>query len=173
MNGGSPPSASHIPSPWDDAPVSPSVLDSLLAQAVRACVFGANYFALPPSPSWLVWDKENGGTSFADCELAWTNFGGAARLKRYRWNGMLQADMAHKEPRFHPTQKPLAVMSWAIGLCPERPTTVLDPFMGSGTTLRACKDLGISCVGIEAEERYCEIAVRRLAQQPLALGGHP
>lgn len=64
-----------------------------------------------------------------------------------------------------------AVMSWAIGLCPERPSTVFDPFMGSGTTLRACKDLGIRCVGIEREEKYCEIAARRLSQQTLSLGG--
>jgi site-specific DNA-methyltransferase (adenine-specific) len=58
-------------------------------------------------------------------------------------------------------------MSWAISLCPETPTTVFDPFMGSGTTLRACKDLGIRAVGIEADERYCEIAARRLSQQTL------
>jgi DNA modification methylase len=120
----------------------------------------------------LVWDKETGANDSADAELAWTNFDRAVRLKRLQWSGMIRGGMPGYlyEPRYHPTQKPLAVMSWAIGLCPERPTSVLDPFMGSGTTLRACKDLGISCVGIEREEKYCEIAVKRLAQQTLSLG---
>lgn len=153
---------------WDDAPPDQWVLDMLRARTRFQIVFGGNYFSLPPSSCWLVWDKENGENDFADCELAWTNYGTAVRRKRHRWAGMLQEIREH---RVHPTQKPLAVMSWAIGLCPVRPTTVIDPFMGSGTTLRACKDLGVQCVGIEREERYCEIAARRMGQQTLALGG--
>jgi site-specific DNA-methyltransferase (adenine-specific) len=160
---------------WDDAPPDAALLDSLRDAAEWQCIFGGNYFTLPPSKCWLVWDKENGASDFADAELAWTNYTCAVRLKRYRWNGFIRGGLSGKaaaeaEPRYHPTQKPLAVMSWAIGLCPERPTSVLDPFMGSGTTLRACKDLGIRCVGIEREERYCEIAARRLGQGVLALG---
>lgn len=157
-------------SDWDDAPPSDGLLTSLRSQARWRCIFGGNYFALPPSSCWLVWDKENGASDFADAELAWTNYTCAVRLKRHRWAGMLQADMGRKEERSHPTQKPLAVMSWAISLCPDKPTSVIDPFMGSGTTLRACKDLGIRCVGIEREEKYCEIAARRLGQGVLALG---
>lgn len=151
---------------WDDSPASDDLLAALRSQARWLCLFGGNYFTLPPSKCWLVWDKENGESDFADAELAWTNYTGAVRLRRHRWNGMFRL---HNEERYHPTQKPLAVMSWAIGLCPERPTSVLDPFMGSGTTLRACKDLGIRAVGIEREERYCEIAARRLGQGVLAL----
>lgn len=152
---------------WDDAPPSQDLIDALRAQANHQCIFGGNYFALPPSSCWLVWDKENGESDFADCELAWTNYRRAVRRKRYRWAGMMQAAGRPKEERQHPTQKPLEVMSWAIGLCPVRPSTVFDPFMGSGTTLRACKNLGIRAVGIEREEKYCEIAARRLAQQTL------
>lgn len=151
---------------WDDAPPSTHLLDSLRGMARWQCIFGGNFFELPPSPCWLVWDKENGKSDFADAELAWTNYTGAVRVKRHLWAGMLRRD---NEERFHPTQKPLAVMAWAIGLCPERPSTVLDPFMGSGTTLRACKDLGIAAVGIEAEEKYCEEAARRMGQGVLAL----
>lgn len=150
---------------WDDEPPSDDLLTMLRSLATWACLFGGNFFSLPPASCWLVWDKENSG-DFADAELAWTNYTGAVRLKRHLWNGMIRLN---NESRYHPTQKPLAVMSWAIGLCPERPTTVLDPFMGSGTTLRACKDLGIQCVGIEREEKYCEIAVRRLSQSVLPL----
>lgn len=159
-------------SDWDDAPPSQELLAMLRDKAQWQCIFGGNYFVLPPSSCWLVWDKENGETDFADCELAWTNYTRAVRRKRYQWHGMLRGGVSGKlaEPRYHPTQKPLAVMSWAIGLCPERPTTLIDPFMGSGTTLRAAKDLGVRAVGIEAEERYCEIAARRMGQQTLALG---
>lgn len=164
LHGGRPPMTVHAPADWDDSPPSPVLIEALVEIARWQCIFGGNYFDLPLTGSWLVWDKDNIGTPFADVEMAWTNYGSAARLKRHRWNGMLQADMANKEPRYHPTQKPLAVMSWAISLCPERPTSVFDPFMGSGTTLRACKDLGIRATGIEREERYCEVAARRMAQ---------
>ena len=149
---------------WDDAPPESWLLDMLRARSRFQIIFGGNYFSLPPSNCWLVWDKENGENDFADCELAWTNFPSAVRRKRHRWHGMLREG---NEERLHPTQKPLAVMSWALSLCPERPATVIDPFMGSGTTLRACKDLGIRCVGIEREERYCEIAAQRMGQAVL------
>jgi hypothetical protein len=155
-------------SQWDDAPPSTALLTALRDLAHWQCLFGGNYFELPPARCWLVWDKDNGECDQADAELAWTNYTGAVRLRRHRWNGMLRLN---NEPRYHPTQKPLAVMSWAISLCPERPTSVLDPFMGSGTTLRACKDLGIRCVGIEREKKYVDIAVARLSQAVLALGG--
>ncbi len=98
--------------------------------------------------------------------MAWTNYGGAVRIKRHMWNGMLRKG---REPRYHITQKPLDVMVWAIGLCPGNPESILDPFMGSGTTLRAAKDLRIKAVGIEAAERHCEIAAKRLAQEVLPL----
>lgn len=151
---------------WDDAPPSEALLADIRSRSQWQCIFGGNYFALPPSSCWLIWDKENGANDFADAELAWTNYERAVRIKRHQWHGMLRVG---KEPRFHPTQKPLAVMSWAISLCPERPTSILDPFMGSGTTLVAAKNLGIRAVGIEREVKYCEIAVRRLAQQTLTL----
>ena len=70
--------------------------------------------------------------------------------------------------RDHPTQKPIALMKWCMGFVPDA-QTILDPFMGSGTTLRAAKDLGRKCIGIEIEEKYCEIAVRRLNQEVLPL----
>lgn len=132
-------------------------------------IFGGNYYELPPSRAWLVWDKANEGTDFADCELAWTNLDQAVRKLTFRWNGMLQGAGVPKEPRLHPTMKPEPVMRWALMQAPADAKTVLDPFMGSGTTLVACKRLGRSCVGIEREERYCEIAAQRLSQEALPL----
>lgn len=161
---GNPQSRDYGVSTWDDAPPDSWLLDMLCSRSRWQCIFGGNYFNLPPSSCWLVWDKENGENDFADCELAWTNWPKAVRRIRHMWHGMLRKG---GEERDHPTQKPLHVMTWAIGLCPEKPTTVFDPFMGSGTTLRACKDLGIQCVGIEREEKYCELAARRMSQQSL------
>ena len=149
---------------WDDSPVPDSLMTDCVAAGVFACVFGGNYYSLGPSPAWLVWDKENGVTCFADAELAWTNYGTAVRLIRHMWNGMLRKG---REPRSHPTQKPLHVISWAIEKCPGEPQIILDPFMGSGTTLRAAKDLGRKAIGIEIEEKYCEIAAKRMSQEVL------
>jgi site-specific DNA-methyltransferase (adenine-specific) len=83
---------------------------------------------------------------------------------------MLQENMGRKEVRSHPNQKPLAVIKWVLSLAPDSPQTVLDPFMGSGTTLRAAKDLGRKAIGIEIEEKYCEIAANRLRQEVLQFG---
>ena len=84
---------------------------------------------------------------------------------------MLRGGVAGKcaEERFHPTQKPLSGIKWAIAQAPEV-LSVLDPYMGSGTTLRAAKDMRLTAVGIEIEERYCEIAANRLSQEVLAFG---
>lgn len=153
---------------WDDQRA-----DEAVARARALCrhqvIFGGNYYDLPPARCWLVWDKENGTTDFADCDLAWTNLDRAVRRLTYRWNGMLQQPGREKEPRIHPAQKPEAVIVWAIGLAPSTVRTVLDPFMGSGTTLVAAKRLGKQAVGIEQSERYCEIAARRLQQEALPL----
>ncbi len=133
-------------------------------------LFGANHYAdkLPPSAAWIVWDKRDGMTSndFADCELIWTNLNDNARVFRHQWNGALR-DSERGESRLHPTQKPKVLMCWIIEKCPTG--TILDPFMGSGTTLRAAKDLGRKAIGIEIEEKYCEIAARRMEQEVLPL----
>lgn len=145
------------PTPWVSGP---------------AILWGANHYAdkLAASGGWLVWDKRLGvedvaekGWPMSEAELAWTNVRGSVRVFRNLWSGLLRSE--EKGKHHHPTQKPLALMKWCIGFLPEG--TILDPFMGSGTTLRAAKDLGRRAIGIEIEERYCEIAAKRLAQEIL------
>lgn len=155
-------------SDWDDMPPPRWLVDQAIAKARHAVIFGGNYFHLPPAKCWLVWDKDNTG-DFADCELAWTNLDKAVRRLMYRWNGMLQEPGMPKEARVHPTQKPEPVMRWALLQAPQDVRTVLDPFMGSGTTLVACKRLGRRAIGIERDERYCAAAVERLRQSALPL----
>lgn len=125
-------------------------------------IFGGNYYSLPPTSCWLVWDKLNGDTDFADCELAWTNLPKAVRRIRYLWNGCMR--MERDVEREHPTQKPLGVMSWAIGHLPSEERTIIDPVMGSGTTGVAAVTAGLSFTGIEREPKYFDIACRRLTE---------
>lgn len=147
---------------WDDAPIDAETIAKVIAKAKHAIIFGGNYYALPPARCWLVWDKENGANDFADCELAWTNLDKAVRRIKFMWHGMLRA---HGEPRGdHPTQKPIGVMKWCIGHIPAPAQTILDPFMGSGTTGVAAVQMGRKFIGIEREEKYFQIACKRIEQ---------
>jgi len=145
---------------WDNQPASPEHIAAMLACSKSQIIFGGNYFELAPTSCWLVWDKQNGENDFADCELAWTNLQGAVRRIYWRWNGMIRKG---QEERFHPTQKPLGVMRWALQHLPKTARTVCDPFMGSATTGVACVRECLSFVGIEKDERYFDIACRRIA----------
>jgi len=153
-------------SAWDDMPVCQDLLDLLIAQSQHQIIFGGNYFDLGPAKCYLVWDKLRGDTDYADCELAWTSLNKAVRIIRYKWNGFL---IEKPEDRTHPTQKPLEVMKWALNHAPADCMTILDPFMGSGTTLVAAQALGRKAIGIEISQAYCDIAIRRLQQQSLPL----
>jgi site-specific DNA-methyltransferase (adenine-specific)/modification methylase len=147
---------------WDDEPAD-EALRLAACYAHWQIIFGGNYYELPPTSCWLVWDKINGSNDFADCELAWTNLPKAVRRLRYMWNGMLRAN--GEERGDHPTQKPIGVMKWVLQQLPlaERPH-VLDPFMGSGTTGVACVQIGLRFTGIEREPKYFDAACRRIEE---------
>ena len=145
---------------WDDEPPSFELLRDMVSNARVACIWGGNYFPLPPSRAWLVWDKMLRGQDMADCELAWTNYTGkGVRLIRHLWAGFFRDG---DDPRgLHPAQKPEDVMRWAI-LGAGNQQTILDPFMGSGTTGVACVQLGRTFTGIERDRKYFDIACRRI-----------
>lgn len=145
---------------WDTAPPDADLLNAVVAAGRWAILFGGNYFGLPASRCWLVWDKEVNG-EFADCELAWTNLDKPVRRIRHMWNGMLRK--GQEERNDHPTQKPLGVMKWCISHLPHG-ETILDPFMGSGTTGVAAVQMGRDFIGIEREPKYFDIACRRIEE---------
>jgi DNA modification methylase len=146
---------------WDTQPASDRAIYLARTGGDAAILWGGNFFTLPPQSKWLVWDKLNSG-DFADCELAWTNLPGAVRIFRHMWNGMLRAS-ERDGPRWHPTQKPIALMKWCLSFVPDA-KLIVDPFCGSGSTLLAAKSTGRRAIGIDIEERYCEIAAKRLSQ---------
>lgn len=147
---------------WDDQPVPADLMQMVRAAAKWQVIFGGNYYELPPTACWLVWDKLNGDTDFADCELAWTNLKKAVRRLRFQWNGCFRWE--RDIPREHPTQKPVGVMKWCIEHLPREAVRILDPFMGSGTTGVAAVQLGRRFVGVEREPRYFDIACKRIEE---------
>jgi site-specific DNA-methyltransferase (adenine-specific)/modification methylase len=145
---------------WDKQTISATLMKSVVSAGKKAIVFGGNYYLMPPTKCWLVWDKENGDNDFADAELAWTNLPKAVRRIRFLWNGCMRRERDIQ--REHPTQKPVDVMKWCIEHLPTPSKTILDPFMGSGTTLVAAVKLGRNGIGIEREPKYFDIACRRI-----------
>ena len=135
-------------SEWDKNVPDDSLLSAIQQAGKTVVIWGGNYFQLPPSRGWFVWTKPERNFSLSEAELAWTNRDTVVRV----FDGV-RSDVG----RQHPTQKPLSLMKWCLQQVKEA-KTVLDPFMGSGTTLRAAKDLGLTSIGIELEEKYCEIA---------------
>ena len=148
---------------WDKSTPDQACFDQILGLSDCHIIWGGNYFAgiLPQNNFWLVWDKENTMPSFSDCELAWTSVKKNS-VKRivYRQNGC----MSKEKERFHPTQKPVGVMEWCITHLPKDTQTILDPFMGSGTTGVACAKMGRKFTGIELDEDYFNIACERIKE---------
>lgn len=145
---------------WDDARPEPEIIAQILACAPRHIVWGGNFFSdvLPVGGRWLVWDKLNSMPSYSDGELAWTSIPGSSVKKFTQCASGLAAN---RDGRVHPTQKPLALMQWCLGFLPTV-TSVLDPYMGSGTTGVACAKAGIKFIGIERDAGYFDAACRRI-----------
>lgn len=142
---------------WDDSRPSKYLFDLLRLNSEKSLFWGGNYFAdlLPPTMGWLFWDKGQKGLSMSDGELAWTSEEKALRSIVVNRSALVGSQ--------HPTQKPLQVMIWSIEQL-GNPKTILDPFMGSGTTGVAAIQMGRKFIGIEREPKYFEIACKRIEQ---------
>lgn len=150
---------------WDDDPFDPT---PILALAKPTILWGANCYSacLPNFPGWLCWVKtaRNGAeVRQAEMELAWTNCIRRPQVYRHLWIGAYR-DSENGVRNVHPTQKPIEVMQWCIRIATEPGATILDPYMGSGTTGVACIKSGRNFVGIEIKEGYFDGAKRRLEE---------
>jgi site-specific DNA-methyltransferase (adenine-specific)/modification methylase len=146
----------HAKSDWDNAPPTTTLLDAVRAMAPVQILWGGNYFDLPPSQGFLIWDKvQPEEFSLSMCEYAWTNLSKPAKLfKRHV--------VSYKKQ--HPTQKPIELMEWCVKWAGS-PQTIVDPFMGSGTTGVACVRLNRRFIGIEIDPGYFEIAKKRIQDE--------
>jgi len=138
--------------------------DFLLSLCDRIILWGANHYcdSLPVSKMWLVWDKREGDAinNNSDCELAWCSFGGSCRLFHHKWNGMIKAS-EQDQKRVHPTQKPVKLFAWILDNWCKQDKIVLDPYLGSGSTLIACEQTGRTCFRMEIDCGYVDVILQR------------
>lgn len=153
------------PKTWDRAIPPPTYFAELRRVSREQIIWGGNYYLLPPTPCWFVWDKLNEGTDFADCELAWCSFKTAVRKFSFRWNGMLQGNMAEKEKRIHPTQKPVALYRWLLERYAKSGQRILDTHLGSGSHAIAAHYAGVHLTACEIDADYFAAAQERIARE--------
>ena len=150
---------------WDKSAPNEEYFKELIRVSKNQIIWGANHFIsrIPfDSSCWIVWDKDNGETDFADCELAWSSFKTAVRMFKWKWSGMLQQNMKNKEQRIHPTQKPAALYKWILQNYANEGDKILDTHLGSGSIAIACHDLGFNLTACELDTDYYNAAIKRL-----------
>jgi site-specific DNA-methyltransferase (adenine-specific) len=157
------PATKYTPKNWDKETPTIEYFNELFRVSKNQIIWGGNYFGLPASSCWLVWDKLNSG-DFADCELAWTSFTTAVRKFTWRWNGMLQQNMNDKENRIHPTQKPVALYDWIFNKYATAGMKILDTHLGSGSSRISANKAKLDFWGCEIDEEYFEESNKRFMQ---------
>ena len=154
------------PKNWDKFPPNINYFIELKRVSKNQIIWGANHFIQNiknvNSSCWIVWDKNNGNTNFADCELAYTSFKKAVRKFTYTWHGMLQGNMKKKETRIHMTQKPVALYSWILNNYAKKGDKILDTHLGSGSIAIACHDNNFDLVGSEIDKEYYDNMMERV-----------
>lgn len=154
----------YTPKEWDRETVTINYIKELRRISKNQIIWGANHFISRisiDSPSWIVWDKQNGENDFADCELAWTSHTTAVRQFTFRWAGMLQGNMKDKEDRIHPTQKPVQLYKWLLKNYAKPTDKIIDTHLGSGSSAIAAYDFGCDFVGCEIDKEYFDAAKKR------------
>lgn len=152
----------------DADPPPQEYFQELIRVSKNQIVWGANHFIsrIPiDSHCWIVWDKDNGASDFADCELAWTSFQTAVRKFKYRWNGMWQENMKHKEKRIHPNQKPVALYGWLLNNYAKLGYKIGSPHMGSQSDRIAAYKLGFDFWGCDIDEHYFKAGDERFRSE--------
>ena len=148
---------------WDSKKPIDEYWEQLFRVSKNQIVWGGNYFVenLTNSSCWVVWDKDNGDSIHADCELAWTSFKTGVRKVKWLWHGMRQQNMNNKEKRIHPTQKPVALYDWLLLNYAKKGDLILDTHVGSGSSRIACYKSGFDFTGFELDKDYYEAQEKR------------
>ena len=151
----------------DQEPPGAAYFAELKRVSKNQIVWGGNYFLdnLGPTPCMIFWDKGRDGLQFAGGEFAWTSFKSPARRYFFKWNGLLQGDMKHKEERIHPTQKPVKLYEWLLSNYAKPGDRILDTHVGSASSLIACHRGGFEYWGYEIDEVYYKQASERLERE--------
>jgi site-specific DNA-methyltransferase (adenine-specific) len=155
------------PKEWDKKPPDRKYFYELFRVSKNQIIWGANHFIskIPVNSScWIVWDKDNSTSDFADCELAWTSFRSAVRKYVFRWHGMLQGNMKQKQIRIHPTQKPIQLYEWLLNNYAKQGDKILDTHLGSGSSRIVAYKLGFDFWGFEIDEDYFKDAEKRFKE---------
>jgi site-specific DNA-methyltransferase (adenine-specific) len=154
---------------WDDSSPDCVYFTELKRVSKNQIIWGANHFIEKifnaNSSCWIVWDKQNGLNNFADCELAYSSFKTAVRKFEFRWSGMLQGNMADKEQRIHPTQKPVALMAWCLNNYSQENDLIFDGFLGSGSTAIASIRTKRRLIGCELDNEYFDKMCKRIEEE--------
>lgn len=149
----------YLAKSWDEKPGA-EYFNEIFRISKNQIIWGGNYFNLPVSGSWIVWDKQVVMPTLSKCELAWCSIGEHVEIFRYLWAGFRKEK---PEERFHPTQKPINLIQWILDNYSKPGMTIFDPFAGSGTTAIACLETGRNYICIEKEPDYVEIINKRIA----------
>lgn len=144
---------------WDQSIPDEAYFKELFRVSNNQIIWGGNYFTeyLRPSANWIVWDKMNPNLSFAEGELAWMQFGDNLRIYSY-----YTVRAAKKDPKIHPTQKPISLYKWLLNRYMPEGGCMLDTHVGSASSLVACRELGFKYVGFEIDKDYYDMAKKRL-----------
>jgi len=159
---------------WDNNVPNQEYFNELFRVSKNQIIWGGNYFELPLTKSWIIWDKkteEKYSNDFADCEMAWNSFNKPAKVVRYLWSGMLQPNMKDKQKRIHPTEKPYQLYKWILDKYAKEGDKILDTHLGSGSIAIACHDYKFDLTACELDKEYFDKAMQRInnhtAQQKL------
>lgn len=156
--------SNHIKKEWDNEIPSKYYFKELRRVSKNQIIWGGNYFAnlLENSQGWIIWDKNNGTTKFADAELAYTSFDIATRIFKHTWNGMLKEDMKNKQIKIHPTEKPYKLYKFCLEKYAKQGDKILDTHLGSGSIAIACHDYGFELTACELDKDYFDSAIKRI-----------
>lgn len=151
---------------WDKQAPDKHFFEELFRVSKNQIIFGANHFIenMPKKNAtcWIVWDKDKVGGFFADCELAWTSFDTAVRKFKWTWHGFIQQNMANKQERIHPTEKPIQLYQWILQNYAKQGDLILDTHLGSASIAIACHREKFSLVGCELVKEYYDKGLKRL-----------